>query len=166
MSRKKHKKQNEQQKRLQVTDTSGWTHIIRGSRIQNHQRHISVHETGKPIEAPRHLTIDKVGKKFDRYCQNWKESESFKNFQLILEGDVLASEKVSITRCVCLGLGSLTSEDGREAPMYELAFLFTTLDMLGPSGILLSNIVSLLISLQGESTILTMSTSKNQRSMT
>ncbi len=140
MSRKKHKKQSEQQKRLRVTDASGWTHIIKGSRGQNHQRYTNLHEDGKSTEAPRDLTVDKVLERFQKYCQNWKESVSFKDFQLILEEDVLASEKCKITRCVCLGLGSFTSEDGREASMYELAFLSTTLEILGSSVSLLTTL--------------------------
>ena len=137
MTRRKQKKPKEQQKRLQKIDASGWTHIIKGSRGQNHQRHISLLENGKPTEAPENVTIDKVSEKFHRYCQMWKDSHSSKELQLILADNVLTSEKVNLTRCVCLGLGSLTSEDGREASMYELAFLHSTLEILGPRDVLL-----------------------------
>ena len=165
MSRKKHKKQSEQQKRFQVTDSSGWTHIIKGSRSQNHQRRISLRGNEEPTEAPRNLTRDKVLEKFQRFCQHWKESESLQDFRLILENGVLASEKVEVTRCVCLGLGSLTSEDGREAPMYELAFLHTTLELLGPSCILFNKLVSQLIFFsQKRSLRSTVSTFRTQRS--
>ncbi len=166
MSRKKHKKRNEQQKRLQVTDASGWTRIIRGSRGQNHQSHISLHANEKLTEAPKDLTMDKVLEKFNKYCQKWKESTCFNDFQLILENDILASEQVNVTQCVCLGLGSLTSEDGRDASMYELAFLFTTLETLGPSDVPLSDVVPQLIYFQGRSIILMKSTFKTQFSIT
>lgn len=140
MTRKKHKKQYEQQKRLQVTDASGWTHIIKGARCQNHQRYTSLLENDKSTEASKDLTFEKVLGKFHQYCQNWKESDSFKEFCAILDEDVLPSEKLKNTRCVCLGLGSLTSEDGRAASMYELAFLSTTLEILGSSDTLLATL--------------------------
>ena len=132
MTRRKPKEQNEKQKRLQVTDEAGWTHIIKGSRAQRHQRNVSLNEYLKPLEPPEDLTVDKMKDKFQKFCQHWKESESFKNFKLVLEEGILASEKVELTRCVCLGLGSL---GGRDASMYELVFLYTTLETLGLLGI-------------------------------
>lgn len=166
MSRKKHKKHSEQQKRFRVTDASGWTHIIKGSRGQNHLRYTNLHVDGKPSEPPKDLTVDKVLEKFQKYSQNWKDSVSFEDFQLILEEDVLASEKCKITQCVCLGLGSFTSEDGREASMHELAFLSTTLETLGSFISLLATLFPPLICLQGGSIRSTISTSKTQRSTT
>ncbi len=139
MSRKKHKKRDARQNRIQVTDDAGWTHIMKGSRCQRHQRHISFPEDGMPMEALKDLTVDKILVKFYKYCKKWKESECFQAFQLNLEDDVLASEKVNLTRCVCLGLGSLTSERASAASMYQLAFLSATLKMLGLSSILPSN---------------------------
>ena len=142
MSRKKQKKQDAQQKRIQVTDDAGWTHVMKGSRGQRQRRHISFPENGKPMEALTDLTVDKISDKFHRYCKKWKGSECFQNFQLILENNVLASEKVNLTRCVCLGLGSLTSEKASAASMYQFAFLSTTLEILGLSGVLISNTFS------------------------
>ena len=133
MARKKPKKQNEQQKRLRVTDEAGWTHIIKGSRAQRHQRHVSLNESLEPTEPPDGLTVDKMKEKFEKFCRHWKESESFGIFKLMLEEGLLACEKVNLTRCVCLGLGSL---GGRDASMYELVFLYTALEILGLSGVI------------------------------
>ena len=159
MARKKHKKQNEQQKRLQVTDEAGWTHIIKGSRAQKHQRHVGSNESLKPSEPPEGFTVDKMKAKFHTCCQHWMESESFKNFKLILEEGILTSEKVDITRCVCLGLGSLS---GREASMYELVFLYTTLEILGLAGPRNNSIGQKLMFSQEQSTKLRTSTFKTR----
>ncbi|MCJ1465599.1 hypothetical protein MMC07_004218 [Pseudocyphellaria aurata] len=48
----------------------------------------------------------------------------------MLEHQVMTSENVNITSCVCLGLGSLAGVDGAKASWYELVALISILDIL------------------------------------
>lgn len=131
MSSKKDKKSNPQPKRIHVTDPSGWTHIIKGSKSQRNQLQIKPMAHLKPKEIDPAQTVERLHKSLGRFTQEWEESECFGNVRTMLEQQVMKSENVNITSCVCLGLGSLAGIDGPKAAWHELAALISILDILG-----------------------------------
>ena len=131
MSHGKSRPKHTQQKRFQVTDTTGWTHIIKGSRSQSNQQHL-LSTSLQPTEISEGLTLEKVLEKHETCTRRWRESDCLKEVERILHEEVLTSNKVIITRCVCLGLGSLTRAYGETAnSWYELATLISVLEILG-----------------------------------
>ena len=130
MSPKKNPKPNPQPKRIQVTDPSGWTHIIKGSKSQRNQLHIKPMAHLKPKEIDPALTVEKLHELLGRFTREWEESECCEKVQALLEQQVMTSENVNITRCVCLGLGSLAGIDGAKASWYELVALISILNIL------------------------------------
>ncbi|KAL8823101.1 MAG: hypothetical protein Q9191_006177, partial [Dirinaria sp. TL-2023a] len=118
-----------QQKRLELTDSSGWTYITKGTSAQRHQLPPASGHT-LPSPVPLGSSIVKVHHTYDRYLKAWRNSTCFTETVEILERILLTSERVKIDRCVCLGLGSFTSGPAVEASMYELVALTSILDFL------------------------------------
>lgn len=130
MSPKKHKKPNQQPKRVEVTDSSGWTHIIKGSKSQRDQLQIKPMAHLKPQEIDPALTEERLHSLLGKYTREWEESECFGKVKTMLEQQAMNSDKVNITSCVCLGLGSVAGIDGAKASWYELVALISILDIL------------------------------------
>ena len=122
MTRKK--KRPSQSKRQKVTDSSGWTHIIKGpTNTPSPRRRMP------PDQIQPSITLKEYTDKFHaKNIPHWKESSCFKKLTRILEEEILAAENVTISRCVCLGLGSLTA--GTLASSYELATFMSVLETL------------------------------------
>lgn len=122
-------------KRLQITDESGWTHITKGTVKQKRQPTSSnwsylLHTEPRPSEIPQGMTLREVVQSFSKYTKIWKESLCLKNLETLLKDQVLVSD-VRMTKCVCLGLGSLTGGYDTEASYFELAALVSILEILG-----------------------------------
>ena len=130
MSPKKHKHPNPQPKRIQVTDTSGWTHIIKGSSSQRNQLHIQPMALLKPKEIDPTLTMERLDQLLRACTRLWEESECCGKIRTMLKQKLMESENINITSCVCLGLGSLAGIDGVKASWYELAALISILNIL------------------------------------
>ena len=128
------KKQQGPQKRHEITDGSGWTHITRGTTNQKHRQEFTAWSPGseelKPAGIPPGLRLRDVTKSFDRYTTLWKDSLCLNDLQNVLTDNVLASYS-EITSCVCLGLGSFTGGDRTETSFFQLAALNSILEILG-----------------------------------
>lgn len=123
------KKPPPQRKLQQITDSSGWTHVIKGPPgIINaqttgiHLEHVKSTRSKYTLET----YLDRVRK---HYAPIWRGSNCFKSLSRIFEQDILRAENINITQCVCLGLGSMTA--GSESSSYELAVLISILEILG-----------------------------------
>ena len=124
------KKRPGQEKRLQITDGHGWTHVSKGTtRSIYHRRYSSSDEKLFPTAIPRGLTIQDVNISFKRYFKIWINSSCLKKLQDGIKDNILASD-IEITSCVCLGLGSLTGGKLPETSFFELATLVTVLEAL------------------------------------
>lgn len=122
MTRKK--KQPPQQKRQQVTDPSGWTYITKGPK--NNMTSIAQLSSQRLQTS---LTIEDYAKKFNsEYRPQWQESACLQSLTQVLEQHVLPARNVALTKCICLGLGSLLV--GNPTSSYELAALISMLDIL------------------------------------
>lgn len=119
-------------KRIRVTDPSGWTHIIRGSKAQKKQSYIKPMAHLKPREVAANMTtVEKACMRLKGYAGDWEKSECREKMEEMMEEDVLMSDKVNISNCVCLGLGSLTGVNGSKSSWYELVTLIWILEILG-----------------------------------
>lgn len=122
------KKPPPQRKIQQVTDSSGWTHVIKGpSGIINPGTTYKRLQYGKSTETK--YTLETYLDKFrEHYAPIWRESTCFKSLSNTFEQNILPAENITITQCICLGLGSMTT--GSECSSYELAALITILEIL------------------------------------
>lgn len=119
-------------KRIKVTDPSGWTHIIRGSKAQKKQSYIKPMAHLKPQEVAANMTsVEKACMRLKGFTSDWEKSECREKMKEMMEEDVLMSDKVNISNCVCLGLGSLTGVNGSKSSWYELVTLIWILEILG-----------------------------------
>lgn len=128
MARKK--KLPSQQKRQQVVDSQGWTHIIKGpnnhvsAQYANTALHRRLSNTNMSFTLETYLS-----KLQNHYIARWNESSCFNNLSRIFEQYISTIGTTSIANCVCLGLGSITA--GVETPGFELAALMSMLKILG-----------------------------------
>lgn len=111
---------------MHISDSSGWTHVVRGQRI-GHSR-----DGHQPIlEAqpfPDGMTVPNLVEKQKRYETIWRSSQCCNTLMLLLKNDILSSKNFHITQCICLGLGSISA--GRASSNYELAALVVVLEIL------------------------------------
>ena len=125
------KKPPAQRKRQRVTDPSGWTHIRIGPKPSPGGRNLLACQLTSLDLDDGSIDPTQVTEKQRKYDRIWRKSESCRELRKILEQDILPSLREdhhrSITKCVCLGLGSFTS--GRESSKYELAALTWILDI-------------------------------------
>ncbi len=122
------KKPPPQRKIQQVTDSSGWTHVIKGPPgIINPGTTDKRLQYGKSNETK--YTLETYLDRFQKhYAPIWKESTCFKSLSNTFEQNILPAENITITQCICLGLGSMTT--GSESSSYELAALISILEIL------------------------------------
>lgn len=131
MTRKK--KSTPQQKRQQVVDSQGWTHIIKGPNNKVTAQHAILASHRRPSSTNTGFTLETYLSKLQQhYIPRWRESSCFKKLEKVFEENVLSlARHVTTMNCVCLGLGSMTA--GLETPGFELAALMSMLEMLGMS---------------------------------
>lgn len=124
------KKPPPQRKRQQITDSLGWTHVIKGppgiTDPKTTTKHLNDHGKLTSTNYTLETYLDKFRK---HYAPTWRESDCFKNLSRIFEQDILPTPNIPITQCICLGLGSMTA--GSENSSYELAALISMLEILG-----------------------------------
>ncbi|KAL8954177.1 MAG: hypothetical protein Q9222_000061 [Ikaeria aurantiellina] len=129
MTRKK--KPPPQPKRLQLTDSDGWTHIIKGlkSTYLNDKTKSKIRDKIRPADIPDGQTLHDLQKSHSYYLSQWQSSTCCQNVQKLFLNDILPSiPPKAIERCVVLGIGSF-SEDRRSC-WWELVFLETILELL------------------------------------
>ena len=86
----------------------------------------------KPQEVAANMTtVEKAYMRLKGYAGEWEKSECRAKMEEMMEEDVLMSDKVNISNCVCLGLGSLTGVNGSKSSWYELVTLIWILELLG-----------------------------------
>lgn len=130
MTRKK--KAPQYPKRVEITDSDGWTHISRSHKKTTHTPHSlsSEKNTLSPAEIPKGQTLIDLQKSHAHYRKHWLISTCYQNVQTLLQKDLLPSfhSPKIIDRCVILGLGSLSN--GRVSSWWELVFLESMLEFL------------------------------------
>ncbi|KAJ5099434.1 hypothetical protein N7532_006435 [Penicillium argentinense] len=163
-SQRKKRSTSSAQKRTQVTDNDGWTHVTSGSNVRRVMRSTkrndnelvtSEDQDDKPIigpaSAPARLTFEELEAQYKGYRERWVDSETWEMLQGHLGGRIherVADESSrvnsavsgSIDGIVCIGLGSPSGflrdgwVDRRAVSMYQLAALECVKDVLSASG--------------------------------
>lgn len=113
-------------KRVEVTDSSGWTHVLHGRR--NVRKTCKLSSQLDTLRLSDKIPLEQVVKDHARCVDLWKGSECWKNLATLLHRDVLSPQQRRLTSCVCLGLGSLSA--GKASSKYEMAALVSILHLL------------------------------------
>jgi hypothetical protein len=136
------------QKRLQVTDDDGWTHVTSGSNVRRAMRTAQqVPSDDKdtqaqepilgPAEAPARLTFEELQTQYAAHRERWVESETWKTLtrhlsERMAERGIVSQEgpvRGPVDAIVCIGLGSPSGflrggwVDRRSVSMFQLAAL-------------------------------------------
>ncbi|RAK98844.1 SRR1 family protein [Aspergillus ibericus CBS 121593] len=147
-SRKKpSRSQTTAQKRLEITDAAGWTHVttsgnarrcVRTTTDSTHPQDIPSHLT--PAEAPPKLTLDDLHTQFQQSLRVWKESPTWSVVEKTLLQQTVqhpgSQPDNEIDSIICIGLGSLSGflrggwVDRRTVSLYQLAALVSVVDCL------------------------------------
>lgn len=123
------------QRRLQVTDNDGWTHVTSGSNVRRVVRTTKAQSAGEqvvqegevhsvlgPAEAPTRLTFEDLVMQYKGYKEKWVVSETWQTLKAQLVQRILFHNRVAehlsqdtgtgvlptglVERIVCVGLGS------------------------------------------------------------
>ncbi|KAJ5833395.1 hypothetical protein N7474_001706 [Penicillium riverlandense] len=141
------------QKRIQVTDNDGWTHVTSSSNVRRVMR-TTTHRTNTPLdnnnkeevkeeelvlapaEAPSRLTLAQLQTQLEGHSEKWADSRSWAWVREVLLQSLAVTESVSspaaappVEAIVCIGLGSPSGflrggwVDRRTVCLYQLAAL-------------------------------------------
>ncbi|KAL8732839.1 MAG: hypothetical protein Q9166_002440 [cf. Caloplaca sp. 2 TL-2023] len=123
-----------QQKRLELTDSDGWTHITKGLRNVHLSKPPPFTNPLQPAEIPRGQILADLQESYSRYCSQWLASPCCNQIRKLFEEETslaLRLRERKVDRCVVLGLGSLSN--GRRSSWWELVFLERFLSLLSSS---------------------------------
>ena len=141
MSSSSQKKHNPHKKRVEIADSTGWTHVVRGqrSRINPNSNSQDIERRLRQLKSDKSLDIDQLIQSFARLDQQWRSSTCAFELRAILNEIVIPSlhhqpesSLFPISKCICLGLGRL-SNSNLTSSKYELAALFSILEVLLPN---------------------------------
>lgn len=155
------RKRPQPQKRLQVTDDDGWTHITTGGNARRTQRKAaSSTSTLIPTEAPRNLTVDNLRTQFEAHRAKWEGSAAWKTLESVVRARAgTSTEETADTTAtgsdesadaiVCIGLGSPSGflkggwVDRRSVSMYQLAAVVCIRDLYGSPSLPILHLISI-----------------------
>ncbi|KAH1293507.1 hypothetical protein KXX35_003178 [Aspergillus fumigatus] len=141
----------QQQKRLQVTDAEGWTHVTTNKNVRRALRPNQSADGGQsttpllmPAEAPSQLTLGDLQIQFNGYRERWEGSETWRvmadTLRRRFEGTSSISDPVphatELENIVCIGLGSPSGflrggwVDRRSVSLYQLAALVGVMELI------------------------------------
>ena len=117
----------------QIQDNEGWTHVVSGN-PSNLDKML-----GRRNFTTTTLDPEEIEASLKRHVHWWSESPTFKQMKDVMEKRILKLDGLAIDRCVCLGLGSITtylstatecsiSDSGR--PLLQLIVLESLIEML------------------------------------
>ncbi|KAL1970994.1 hypothetical protein VTN77DRAFT_2828 [Rasamsonia byssochlamydoides] len=138
-------------KRVEITDESGWTHVTSTSLATSSRRgrkgFNAIRRDGggdgdgddelrlRPAEAPPRLSLAELKRQYEAHSNQWKSSLTWERLQRALQSQVRAVAK-SLENVICIGLGSPSGfvrggwVDRRSVALYQLAALVSVLDLL------------------------------------
>lgn len=124
------KKRPQQPKRIQITDSEGWTHISRSGKKVSINHASTTQQKLVPSEAPEGQTLLDLQDSHAYYRDQWLSSSCHEALQKLLQTDlpIALHSRKCVDRCIILGLGSLSN--GRRSSWWELVFFETVVDIL------------------------------------
>lgn len=133
------KKKASAQKRLEIADDDGWTHVTKGGNAP--RRTVKTVEGElRPAEPPSRLTAGELEKQFETHKQKWDESSTSETLSHVVR-ERLARSMKNIDNIICIGLGSPSGflrggwVDRRSVSLYQLAALASICSLLGMSSV-------------------------------
>ena len=114
-------------RRIEITDSSGWTHVVNGRR--NALKTNRLGSQPNALQILDKIPLEQLVADHARCVELWKESACWKKVVNMLQNNVLSTQQIRLTSCVCLGLGSLST--GKQSSKHELAALVSMLRLLG-----------------------------------
>ena len=118
MSRRKRKVNRPSTTTKHITDSEGWTHIVKGAPPA--QSSDAILSSLKSLSLDAVLTPAEVSVQQSRYTSFWADSLCCRNLANTLSNDV-PLDSLEMSQCICLGLGSVVN--GRHSPRHQLAAL-------------------------------------------
>lgn len=137
------KKKATAQKRLEIADDDGWTHVTKGGNVPRRAVKTAEGEL-LPAEPPSRLTIGELKKQYEAHRQKWDESSTNETLNHVLRERLSQSMK-NIDNIVCIGLGSPSGflrggwVDRRSVSLYQLAALAAIAGLFGMSSVSLQS---------------------------
>jgi SRR1. len=131
------KKRANVQKRLEIADEGGWTHVTRGGNVPRRAVKTTEGEL-LPADPPSKLTIGELEKQYETHRERWNESSTSEILTHALR-ERLARSMKDIDNIVCIGLGSPSGflrggwVDRRSVSLYQLAALASIAEFFSKS---------------------------------
>jgi hypothetical protein len=141
--RLKRQQQQLQNKRIEVVDDEGWTHITTGAKRPNaRSQHPvpAIEDRLVPAEIPDGLSFESLKDRFEWHKRRWTASAAWDAVKTTLEGDGKLLSSV-VDNCVCMGLGSPSGllrgglVDRRSISLFQLAALVSILEVICKSSL-------------------------------
>ena len=109
-SRNNNQKRN---RRYEVKDTSGWTHVVRGPKLPSAElaaRNSDLQSQTKETSSDPSLPIDhgRLLKQYSAAKERWRVSSEAAAFRTLFEEQVFPRADIKITDAICVGSGSFT----------------------------------------------------------
>jgi hypothetical protein len=129
------KKRANAQKRQEIADDDGWTHVTKGGNVPRRALK-TVEGELLPADPPSRLTIGELEKQYETHRQRWNESSTSQTLTHALR-ERLARPMKDIDNIVCIGLGSPSGllrggwVDRRSVSLYQLAALASIAEFFG-----------------------------------
>ena len=133
-TRKKKKPQFE--KRVELTDSDGWTHVTRGSKREPpdvEQRRFKELTSGLGSLQTLDMTMEVLLALYRQVSDAWRASQCCQELMSVLQEKVLTLDAMVIDRCLCTGLGSVSNGGphvSRAKSMWQLAAFETIIELL------------------------------------
>lgn len=136
---------NPRNKRLQVTDTDGWTHVTNHAHarraLRKPRRNPDPAGTDAaavaPAEAPRSLTLPDLRRQFDEYRAVWTASRTWSVMEDVIRRRDEYDGNLGVEQIISIGLGSPSGflrggwVDRRSVSMYQLCGLVCLRELFG-----------------------------------
>ena len=127
MTRKK--KTTPHSKIHQMSGSDGWTHVIKGpkSYLSAHPPYLLDHPPKGEADSA-HALQKYIFDFTTKHQPHWLQSQCCRDLTRILRDDVVFPKGIVLTKCVCLGLGSLNAR--YRSSSYQLAALISIFEIL------------------------------------
>ena len=132
-ARKKRKPKFE--KRLELTDSEGWTHVTRGSKRELpdvEERRFKELTASHQAEHASDLTLEALQKLHGQVENAWRASDCCRELMAAITEKILTSDIV-IDRAICTGLGSVSNSGpfvSRAKSMWQLVAFESVIELL------------------------------------
>ena len=133
------KKKPKFEKRIELTDSDGWTHVTRGSKREPpdvEERRFKELTSGLGAERASDMTMEALMALHSQVGEAWRASQCCQELLSVIHDKVLTSHDMVIDRCICTGLGSVSSAGfhvSRAKSMWQLVAFESVIEVISES---------------------------------